>query len=278
MTTVVNEIPVPEEKVQPAETVKTGTKKKIGIIGCSDHKILAPWDDPTWEMWGVNNLFISLSPEQMKMVGKWFEIHLLERLPTGKIIRRKDRMFRGMKVEDYMNALSQLPVPVVMQKVWEEVPNSVEYPLKEVMEFFRTDYFTNTISWEIALAAYEISKGNYDKVIGIWGVDMATTTDLIGGNPEYAKQRPSCEFFLGMCLGMGISLEIPPESDLLKTRFLYGFQEPMRDKWQKKMMNTKKAINERMIKSMQMRDTNAKQVEQYQGALQAMLEMERIWE
>ncbi len=44
-------------------------------------------------------------------------------------------------------------------------------------------------------------------------------------NSEYAHQRPSAEFFLGVAFGRGIELHIPPGSDLLKATHLYGFEE-----------------------------------------------------
>ena len=50
----------------------------------------------------------------------------------------------------------------------------------------------------------------------------------MGQDTEYATQRPSCEFFLGICVGYGIPVQIDPVSDLLKTDFLYGYDEAAR--------------------------------------------------
>lgn len=248
--------------------------KKIAIVGCSDHKHLAPWGNPEFEIWGVNNLFHSLTPEQMSNVGKWFEIHQLAH--NGKnFIRRGSLDFRGQKVDDYMSDLAKLPVPVLMQQKWDAVPNSVEFPVQELMNFFKTDYFTNTISWEIAYALYLITKGEYAPYIGVWGVDMATNTGSMFSLPEYSHQRPSCEYWLGMCLGRGVTIEIPAESDLLKIRYLYGYQELEKSKWIKKKENTARALSDRMNKAAQQEQFAAIQKQQYIGALEMLKEMNK---
>jgi hypothetical protein len=42
---------------------------------------------------------------------------------------------------------------------------------------------------------------------------------------EYQSQRPSCEYFIGLARGKGIEVYVPPESDLLKCMYLYGFED-----------------------------------------------------
>jgi hypothetical protein len=248
--------------------------KKIAIVGCSDHKHLAPFGNDEFEIWGVNNMYHSMNPEQMKNVGKWFEIHQIAN--DGKnFIRRGSKDFRGQPVNDYVKQLGQLPCPVLMQRKWDEVPNSVEFPIKELMEMFKTDYYTNTISWEIAYALMLIERKEYLPYIGVWGVDMATNTGSIFSLPEYSHQRPSCEFWLGMCLGRGVTIEIPAESDLLKLRYLYGYQELEKSKWILKKENTAKALNDRMNKSAQQEQMAAVQKHQYIGALEMLKEMNK---
>ncbi len=252
-------------------------KKKIAIVGCSDHKEKAPYNDPEWELWGVNNLFLSLTPEKMKGFGRWFEIHMLEKLPNGKIQRRRIDNFRGQPVGDYIRSLANIDIPVYMQRRWEEIPKSVAYPLREVIDFVKSDYFTNTISYQIALAIMEIEQGNYEPRIGVWGVDMAVQSDLMG-NAEYSHQRPSCEYFLGLAIGRGINVILPPECDLLKTRFLYGWNEPERTAWDQKIDNMLKTLNVRMNEAGQKESFARSQREQYIGAIQAAKELRRVWE
>jgi len=165
--------------------------------------------------------------------------------------------------------------PVYMQKHWDLVPTSVPYPMEEMLKKYG-GYFTNSVSWMIALAIQEGAEE-----IHVYGVDMAVHT-------EYHHQRPSCEYFLGVAVGMGIKVYIPPEADLMKTRFLYGFQEPQERAWTKKvnmMMQTtkeKRARIEKEIKDIKNRMEHEikfreAQLHQYAGAELALKESDKIW-
>lgn len=286
-------------------------KKKVAIIGCADSKIDAPFNDPSWECWGVNNLYITVPADRFS---RWFEIHYIHKDPSGKFLRRFQENFRGKSVADYLKDLAALKIPVMMQRLWPEVPNGVVYPLDRVLRRFSAvngwfnmhaiddegtvdlshpsilkwesgsgmtheprviskGYLTNTISYMLALAIIE----GYEQ-IGIWGVDMAVSSELRGKN-EYSWQRPSCEFFLGWAAGMGIKVYIPPTADLLKTRHLYGFEEPQASDWSKK--------TDEIIASMQQRQQQAEQelqnhqatVNRLVGAVEALERIKKhIWE
>lgn len=265
-----------KEKEKTAVVDDLVPKKKVCIIGCSDHKALAPWDDTDYYRVGVNNMFVSLTPEQIEKMGAWFEIHLIEKTPK-QWLRRKSKEFRGQNVNDYVKMLGKLPCPVYMQKKWEEIPNAIEYPKDEVMNFWKTDYINNTISWELLLFGMLIHQGHFAPHMAVYGVDMATQGDVLG-NPEYGHQKPSCEWALGLLAGSGITLELPKEADLLKVRWLYGWGEPEQTAWNAKIKNTKKAMMVRKHEAEQRFLLAQKQMEQYTGALQAIEEMgERLW-
>lgn len=61
------------------------------------------------------------------------------------------------------------------------------------------------------------------------GLQVDTRTYVAEGfathNTEYAAQRPSCEYFLGLARGMGIQTFVPLTSDLLKNMTLYGAED-----------------------------------------------------
>jgi hypothetical protein len=88
------------------------------------------------------------------------------------------------------------------------------YPLDEIIAHFKTDYFGSTVDYALALAIYR----GYE-VMNLYGVNLA--------NPgEYAYQKPSAEFWLGMAMGRGIKVTIHGDhSSLMKTRDrkLYGY-------------------------------------------------------
>jgi hypothetical protein len=91
----------------------------------------------------------------------------------------------------------------------------------------------------IAMAIYE----GFD-VIGIWGVDMAV-------QGEYEAQKPSCEYFIGWALGKGIEVILPPESDLLFSPFLYGFEDESRDRLYAKHEAREKELTARIAQTEQ---------------------------
>jgi len=236
-------------------------KEKVCIVGCSNTKDLAPFDlADEFEFWGVNNLFLTLPDKPWT---RWWEIHLIE-YEDGKWLRRKQTDFRGQKVEEYLQSLGKLQCPVYMQQVNPLVPNAIQYPLAEVVAGMG-NYFTNTISYQIALAILEGFKE-----IRIYGVDMAVDT-------EYAWQRPSCEYFLGVAMGQGIKVWMPDACDLLKTRFLYGFQEQQSLPWEEKIKNTRKTIENKRQAAIQQVQYAQKQVDQYTGAQLTLDEMNKCW-
>lgn len=246
--------------------------KKIAIVGCSDTKHLAPYVDESWEIWAMNNSFV-----HVKRQNKWFEIHPIK-YENGRYYRRElinpgvfkwSDAFRGQPMQDYMRSLAELDVPVLMQQKWDCIPKSEKYPLERVLKTF-SNYFTNSVSYMIALAALEIMDGGYNGHIGCWGVDMATKS-------EYGPQRPSCEFILGIVAGMGITITIPPEADLLKTRFLYGFQEREQVEWEAKMVNLMNSMAQRQQKTVQKAELLRRQADQYLGAMEGLKEIQRIW-
>jgi hypothetical protein len=164
----------------------------------------------------------------------------------------------------YLKNIASLDCPVYMQQHWDIIPKSIPYPLEEITKSFGR-YFTNSVSYMIALAI----KQGY-KEIGCWGVDMATAS-------EYGPQRPSCEFFLGIAAGLGIKITIPDQADLLKTRFLYGFEEREQVAWEKKITQMLEAMEGRKQKALQQYEVANKQIQQYVGAQEAVKEIQRIW-
>lgn len=169
-------------------------------------------DDPAWHVWGMNNLHAQ--PTFAGLASKfdeWFDLH-----PAGAIssdAQHADWLARGAD-----------GVPVWTWEPRPEWPTARRYPREEVTERFGK-YFTNTVSWQVALALLRIMAHSPDgarapegSAIAIFGVDMATSS-------EYAAQRPSVEYFLGIAAGAGVEVILPERSDLLKCAQLYGEQD-----------------------------------------------------
>ena len=88
------------------------------------------------------------------------------------------------------------------------------YPLRAVIERFKTDYFSSTVDYAIALALLE----GYTK-LDLYGVNMANAT-------EYAYQKPGADFWCGVAKGMGVEISVHGAwSSLMKTQdnLLYGY-------------------------------------------------------
>ncbi len=193
----------PDQVVSPNGHVKTASK--VCIVGFADgHRDAAPWDAPDMEFWGINRLHAVLPG---KTWTRWFELHDLEKF------YRDD--------EEHKTFLREATFPVYVRPqditiATEWGIDAVPFPRDDILTMF-DPYFTNTISWLLAYAiALEYSE------IQLFGVDMAQDTIM---QAEYQRQRPSCEWLIGMAQGRGITVTMPPGSDLLKASHLYGFDD-----------------------------------------------------
>lgn len=117
----------------------------------------------------------------------------------------------------YPKFLAKNTVPIYMQKVYPNVPASVQYPKGRILTTFayahQRHYFTNQVAWMIALA---ISEGVTH--VGLFGINYSS-------EGEYAKQRGSAEYWLGQLDGRGITVYLPEQCTLLAApKELYGYQ------------------------------------------------------
>ena len=172
-----------------------GTKRtKMAIVGfAASSKDLAPYDDPTWEIVGLNQLY-----RHIPRADRWFEIHR----------EWNDHVVEGT---DHQKWLAEAPIPIYMVDRVPGIPNSVRYPIERVMQG-HLDYFTSTVAFAIALA---IQEGFQE--IGLWGIDL-----IVGD--EYFYQKPCAEFWIGVAHGKGITVTLPKTTALCKQTYRYGYQ------------------------------------------------------
>ena len=182
-------------------------RSKVAIVGfapSSMKDVMTMADDPDLEIWGLNQLYMAF-PEILPKVTRWFQIH--HRTSYDQTIQRDHSH------HDWM--AQQKDFPIYMQDQNPDVPMCIPFPKDLLIDHFGT-YWTNSISWEIALAIYE----GFEKIY-LFGIDMAQ-------DGEYAFERPSVEFFLGWaCGGTGdkCRIVIPEKSDLLKTLWIYPYDD-----------------------------------------------------
>ena len=198
---IIVEIPDPRYPIR--------TRDKVAIVGFADgHRRLAPWTDPTWEIWGLNRLHSAMTDVPFR-ADRWHEMHDLRKFYENDVEHREwMRRFPG-------------PIYIRPQDVGVyDIPTAQPYPVNAILEDFGDGshaYMTNSISWQVAMAI-----GMGFKEIALFGVDMAQ--DVVLGN-EYRGQRPSVEFLIGYAVGKGITVHIPDGSDILKCSFMYGLEE-----------------------------------------------------
>lgn len=220
----------------PSKTAQSRKKKKtVYIVGFAPSWEATPWGEPDAEYWGLNALYKMAAD---KTWDRWFQLHDIDKHHTEEETPEQISWLRGFNGSVYM-------WPEHAEKY--ELPNVIPYPREGITEAFGT-YFTNSISWMIAMAIDE----GFEKV-GVYGVDMAQDS-------EYGHQRPSCEFFLGWAAGKGIDIDIPDTSDLLKTPFLYGVEDggPMRKKFEArfKELSDRKTQVDQQINALQFQSAN----------------------
>ena len=220
-----------EPRDTPLGALRRQGKTKVSIVGfCQSSRDGCPYDDPEMAVIGLNRGYIF-----MKRADVWFEMHSQE-------IWTNDQRRPGKHL-DWLNAF---PGPVYMHRRFDDVKNSVPYPLKEIAEFLGgttvrigaetkvgaevasasgktvwdpqagepqslsdAPYLSSSISYEIALAIYE----GFEE-IHLYGVDLNTES-------EYAWQKPGVEYLLGFAAAKGIKIVLPSNCPLLHGT-LYG--------------------------------------------------------
>ena len=220
-------------------------RKKIAVCGfAASSRNLAPFDDPEWEVWGLNQLY-----RHIPRASRWFDIHA----------NWRDDNVPGT---DHPAWLQQCGIPVYMSGHEPSIPTSVQYPLARVIERVAgVDYFTSTVAFMVALSIYEFDRqvdaevedlrrradgtpGSDDETaareardvvrdpvrfrawlsaryaereLGIFGIDLIVGT-------EYDWQKSCVEYLLGVAHARGITVRLPEQCALLKQRWRYGYE------------------------------------------------------
>jgi len=236
--------------------------RKIAIIGKAPSSFaLAPYGDPEWEVWILNTL------GHANEVPRWdrqFELHDLE-------------LTKAKEYGDYYPWLAKQYRPVYLRdKPPAEFNGGVQYPLGPILEHFTNyagrKYLTNTVSLMVALAIYEHETGTPVSDIGMWGVDMAQHGLRGAGHvgwftSEYARQRPSVEYWIGIAEGKGIKATIPEQSDILKAACIYGYHTTEQFK---KFQARRNELNGRVAQAQQREQQSHDEAIFLAGALEGM--------
>lgn len=173
---------------------------RIAVVGgAPSSRSLAPFDDPTWQIW-------TCSPSNagaFSRVDAWFELHALIDLTNDRFQDTQGPYY------DYLRGLK---CPVYMQEKNNLIPDAIVFPREEIVsQFSGFTPYTSSMAW---MVAYAITKKPEE--IGIWGVDCCAAS-------EYEYERPGVQFWLAEARKRGINVVIPPQSDLWAPIPEYGY-------------------------------------------------------
>ena len=170
-------------------------RKKVALIGFASNTLhLIPWDDPSFELWGMNQGHLNFK----RRADRWFEMHMPE--ATADI-----------RDPGYIDFLKACPIPIYMIQRYDEYPNSIRFPIEDALRLAGRDYFMSSVSYMMALAIME----GFEE-IHLYGINLA-----IGD--EYFYEKPNAEWWIGIAQGMGIKVHVPQASALLKQFRRYGY-------------------------------------------------------
>lgn len=222
---------VAEKKV---ETEKVQTKnEKVIILGTAQTMQDAPFEDESFDIWAVGTA-MTHGKKLVPRVDKIFELHTKARWEMRTFV------------------YNERECPVMMQEHFPEVPKSIPFPKDMILKKYR-EYFTNSISWMIALAVEE----GY-KEIHLYGVHMATVS-------EYAYEMPSCEYYIGVAEGKGVKCYVPPAADMVKANRLYGYEEP--SEFEQRVKHHKNDLQKRAAQAQQQYNEISAALQQFHGAM-----------
>jgi len=224
--------PVDDETAAKLKKLRKG-KKTVAFVGMAVSSCaLAPFEDPDVEIWALNEMH---NWKWLKRWDRWFQIHATQSwqrdLAKRNVYGHREwlksahladpdmptRVASHQTEEQIENGLK----PIYMQYWHEDVPNSIAYPLREVCdEHFKNirrgdatlKYFTSTFAYMMGIALLD----GFERV-ELYGFEMAATD-------EYIEQKGCAEFWMGLAMGLGVELYIPPDCILMYSS-LYGGDE-----------------------------------------------------
>ena len=184
------------------------TEKKVAILGFAESYKLAPFDDTSIEIWGLNELW-----KYLPRWNRWWEVHDAETLGVTKRDLSEGEQKRHL---EWLSKNHGDGKPIYMQPEFCDgrFPNAAPMQLERMVNAFGR-YFTSSIGYMIAQAILD----DYGW-IGLYGIDLAS--DI-----EYQQQRANAEYLIGIAKGQGRTVVTADTSAILKAGHLYGFEKAL---------------------------------------------------
>jgi hypothetical protein len=256
---------------------------KIGVLGSAPSSLgLAPFGDPSWKFFGCSpGVYPHVSIGSLR---GWFELHRWEPGEIGKPGTQKPWFS-----PEYVQWMRTLPphVNLWMSGNYPDTPNGKRLPIEDIAAKYGTYFLTSSVSIMMACAIEDILEERQNRqalfdanpptdaegqaardayqpepdIIGLWGVDMAASE-------EYGYQRAGCQYFCTLANTLGIKIQVPAESDLLRPMPIYGFAET--EWWHIKLTARQRELQGRLAGAQARLAATQGEVHFLQGALDDM--------
>lgn len=223
---------------------------KIAILGTAPSFLQAPYGDPEWQIWAVPGCF-GIEEEKAarnKALHRVYEFHSTSVMAITCEPRKGFIEFaKGLGKDFYLREKN------------DNYPEATVFDKDKYVKKHGRSPFSCSVSWMMAEAIDLIEQsGDAEKVIGIWGVNMAHDS-------EYVYQKPGVRHMIGYAEAKGFKIIVPDSSELMALHCLYGFEEvpPAFKMIQERM----KELNEKMAHHDRMHQTEVQAINYFNGAL-----------
>ena len=188
-------------------------ERRIAIVGTAPTWKAVPWDDPTLEIWCLNDMHVLHPPR----ADRWFDLHPFDKMyfrPHNKPVYAGD-VPAGFFVRpaDHLEWLRKQTIPVYVQDAAAlGSPSAVTFPRERCeREIYPT--YCSSPAWMVAFALLE---GVTE--LHVYGIHLATEW-------EYIHQRPNFESLLTLAAARGVKVVLPRGCPLLRASHQYGFED-----------------------------------------------------
>lgn len=176
---------------------------KLAIVGMAPTWTHAPFDDPTYDLWGFNHLFLDLDDDQLSRFTAWFELHNPDHFVAKPSTRRL-----------WLREVHPFDLYLHDQEIADEY-GGIPFPKREIeFGFRRGGYHASSFDWLLACAL--LPPKQYDRIdfYGLYG--------LTSGEPPSA--RACLEYWCGVAEGQGVDVHVPNETEVLMNTEMRGGQ------------------------------------------------------
>jgi len=188
---------------------------KVAIVGFATSRLVAPYGEPGWELWCLNDPIDKPGIPARHAFTRWFQIHppryLAKHYPRGNEDLRK-------------HWGRQTGIRLYMDRHYPEFPDSEPYPYEAVTKMTGHGWFhASSFDWMVALAIYE----GFEQ-IDIYGCDFYAYP-LMNGEPLSAL--PCLSYWCGVAEGRGLELNVFGGGHMFRILHLAAYESGLQYGW-----------------------------------------------